>query len=100
MTAVVNFSINVACIVYFKVKWGQEDDINAIYQSNCSRTEKINTGLHVIINILSTLHSKPPICACNYGRRVWLEIGVPSIRNLKHIHKTRLAVLIILRHFL
>ena len=109
MTAVVIFSVNLACTVYFKIKWGQADDINAIYQGDCSRTEMINTGLHVVINILSTLllgasnlcmqllaaPTRSEIDAA-HERRVWLDIGVPSIRNLKYIHKTRLAVLIVL----
>ena len=109
MTSVVIFSLNLVCTIYFQVKWGQEDDINAIYEGDCFRTAKINTGLHVMINILSTLLLgasnmcmqllAAPTCFeidRAHGKHIWLDIGIPSLRNLKYIHRGRLAVLIIL----
>ena len=109
VTAVAIFLINFICTVYFKAKWGQEDDINAIYQGDCSQTSKINTGLHAVINILSTillgasnmcmkLLAAPTSKEIDkaHERHIWLDIGVPSIRNLKHIRKSRLAVVLAL----
>ena len=91
------------------MKWGEEDDINAIYEGHCSRTAKINTGLHVLINLLSTLLlGAPNVCMqlmvaptrdeIDKARKkhVWLDIGIPSVRNLGCIKESRLVIVIIL----
>ncbi|KAF6220942.1 hypothetical protein HO133_002623 [Letharia lupina] len=55
VTSVVIFLINLSCTVVFKSKWGANSDINTLYQGDCSKTEKISTDLHVVINLLSAL---------------------------------------------
>lgn len=109
VTAMVVLLVNLSCTIYFKVNWGSKVDINTFYQGNCSRSENINTGLHVVINLLSTtLLGASNMCMqllaaptrseidIAHKSRVWLDIGVPSIRNLKYIHKERLIVWMIL----
>lgn len=89
-TSVVIFLINFVCTVYFKVKWVQEGDINTMYLGNCSQTDKFNTGLHTLINILSTLllgasniHMQLLAAPTRseieraHTQRVWLDIGIP-----------------------
>ena len=39
-TAVAIFLVNFICTVYFHVKWGEESDVNAIYQGFRSRTNR------------------------------------------------------------
>lgn len=97
VTSVVIFLINLSCTIVFKAKWGADSDINSLYQGECSKTGKISTGLHVIINILSTLLlgalnlcmqllAAPTRSEIDRAHKefVWLDIGVPSLRNLRH----------------
>jgi hypothetical protein len=73
-----------------------------IFHGDCGTSAKISSGLHVLINILSTLL----LGASNFSMQLlaapsrtevdvahqtqnWLDIGVPSLRNLKHIAKCR-----------
>lgn len=73
-----------------------------LYQGNCDMVKHLDTGVHLIINVLSTLL----LGACNYAmqvlsaptrqeidkaheKRVWLDIGVLSLRNLKRIDSKR-----------
>ena len=108
--AVITFLINFISTVVFKVKWGSNGaDINAFYTGSCSKTERISTGIHLAINVLSTLL----LAASNmcmqllaaptrsevdnaHGDSYWLDVGVPSVRNLKYISRERLIVWVIL----
>lgn len=109
VTSVVIFLINLSCTIVFKAKWGADSDINSLYQGECSKTGKISTGLHVIINILSTLLlgasnlcmqllAAPTRTEIDRAHKkfVWLDIGVPSLRNLRHIGRERLIIWVIL----
>lgn len=97
--------IHLSCTNVFKAKWGSDSDINALYQDDCSKTEKISSGLHVVINLLSTLllgasNLRMQLLAAPtrseidraHQKFVWRDIGVPSIRNLKYIGRERLLV--------
>ena len=103
------FLINLSCTIVFKVKWGSDSDINSFYQGDCVKAEKISTGLHVVINLLSTLLlGASNLCMQllaaprrsevdrAHNEFVWLHIGVPSLRNLRHIGRERLLICIIL----
>ena len=109
VTSVVIFLINLSCTIVFKTKWGSDGDINSIYQGDCHKAEKISTGLHVVINLLSTLLlGTSNLCMQllaaprrseidrAHGKFVWLHIGVPSLRNLRHISWERLLICAIL----
>ncbi|KAL6232306.1 hypothetical protein BDW75DRAFT_218083 [Aspergillus navahoensis] len=75
---------------------------SVLYSGNCDRAKKIGTCVHLLINGLSTLL----LSASNFGmqclsaptrndidrahaRNKWLDIGVPSIRNLWRISRSR-----------
>ncbi|KAK2805543.1 hypothetical protein FQN50_006169 [Emmonsiellopsis sp. PD_5] len=81
---------------------GQSFGSAILYQGSCTRSKKWATGLHFVINILSTL----VLAASNYcmqtlnapsrqeiddahSRRKWLDIGTPSWRNLRVAGKRR-----------
>ncbi|EHA28141.1 hypothetical protein ASPNIDRAFT_189221, partial [Aspergillus niger ATCC 1015] len=66
-----------------------------IYKGSCDRTKAWTTGLHLLINVLSTIvlgaSSYCMQCLTSpsrvdvdraHGQRVWLDIGVASVRNL------------------
>jgi hypothetical protein len=67
----------------------------ALYEGNCDKVRRVNTALHLIINLLSSLL----LSASNHGmqylsaptreevdrahaKRSWLSIGVMSVRNI------------------
>ncbi|OOF94116.1 hypothetical protein ASPCADRAFT_208673, partial [Aspergillus carbonarius ITEM 5010] len=76
-----------------------------IYEGSCSRTKAWTTGLHLLINVLSTvvLGASSYCMQCltaparsdvdrAHGERVWLHIGVASLRNLAWAERSRLAL--------
>jgi len=86
-----------------------EGTIGTLSIGNCGRTRRLNVRIHLLVNILSTLL----LCASNYcmqvlsapnrveldrahAKRVWLHIGVPNLRNFRHIGRSRLAVWLLL----
>ncbi|KAJ5935563.1 hypothetical protein N7466_005110 [Penicillium verhagenii] len=65
-----------------------------IYEGDCTKVHRLSTGFHLIINILST----GLLGASNYGmvrrektsvKGQWLDIGVPSARNLFRVSVKR-----------
>ncbi|CAG8107401.1 unnamed protein product [Penicillium olsonii] len=79
------------------------------YEGSCTLTSRWSTAIHLIINILST----GILAASNYcmqtlvaptreeidfshARGKWLDIGTPSLRNLKAIPKHRVALWVFL----
>ncbi|MCJ1431301.1 hypothetical protein MMC27_000652 [Xylographa pallens] len=75
----------------------------------CSDSSQINTGLHLAINILSTLLlgagnytmqclSAPTRAEVDQAHRqgLWLDIGVPSVRNIFRIGKGRVILWVLL----
>ena len=84
-------------------------DAIPLFGGNCKKIRKMNVWFHLIINVLGTLL----LCASNYcmqvlsapsreelvvahAKRRWLHIGVPSLRNLRHIDRKRAVIWIIL----
>lgn len=109
LTAVVIFLINFSSTIVLKMKWGSASDINDIFKGDCSRTEQISTGLHLVINLLSTLllgasnmcmqllvaPTRSEIDRA-HKKFAWLDIGVPSLRNLRYIGRERLVIWVLL----
>ncbi|KAF2430337.1 hypothetical protein EJ08DRAFT_660813 [Tothia fuscella] len=73
-----------------------------LYEGSCEETRKLNLGIHLLINILSTIllsssnYCMQVLSAATrqdvdkaHAKGVWLDIGVPSFRNLRRIHKRR-----------
>lgn len=86
-----------------------DDGARTLYQGNCDTTKNINIGIHLLINILSTVL----LGASNYCMQCmsaptrhevdkahtkfkWVDIGIPSLRNLGRIRGTRLVLWLIL----
>jgi hypothetical protein len=90
--------LNIAGTILMNVNSGNSQ----IFHGDCRISAKISSGLHVLINILSTLllnasnfsmqllaaPSRAEVDAAHQTQN-WLDIGVPSLRNLKHIAKCR-----------
>ena len=103
-TAVLVFNIFV--MIYVAEKYGRSNGFGEIYQGDCNLVARYNTVVHLGINILSTLLlGSSNYCAQllvaptrseidrAHRKRDWLDIGVPSLRNLwkKRIARKRKA---------
>ena len=115
---IVSGSILATCVLLLNViivaiftskKWSGENSQNTLFEASCDTTRQYNIGIHLVINILSTTL----LGASNYGmqclvaptrseidashsKRQWLDIGVPSLRNLRSINRKRLFLWILL----
>lgn len=114
-TALAILFINVAVTIWASTKenfrkeqnttnyYGEGDDsIRTIYKGQCETVKKLNTAIHLIINIFSSVL----LAASNYCMQClsaptrhdiqkahsqgwWLDIGVPSVHNLRRIPSAR-----------
>ena len=86
-----------------------EGAIGTLSIGNCGRIRTANVRIHLLVNVLSTLL----LCASNYcmqilsapnrveldqahAQRIWLHIGVPNLRNLSHIGRSRFVLWLLL----
>jgi len=80
-----------------------------LFGGDCTKVKRYNTVAHLIINVLSTLllgasnYTMQCLCAptraeidAGHSRGVWLDIGMPSVKNLKFIRKGRVFLWILL----
>jgi hypothetical protein len=103
--AVVVFLINLVITI-----WGSTArEQGILMEGDCDRVEFWNNGLHVVINILSTIllsgsnycmqclsaPTREEVDKAHANKR-WLDIGIPSLRNVKHLGKRRITLWILL----
>lgn len=98
------FFANLALAIWTS-RFGYENGIATVQKGSCSRTKSLDLWLHLVINILGTLL----LGASNYTmqclssptrgeidkahlRQAPLDIGVPSLGNLRRISRTRLLL--------
>lgn len=87
----------------------QPENRGLLYQGNCDYAKELDTGLHVLINVLSTVLlsgsnycmqclSAPTRHEVDEAHAVnkWLDIGIPSLRNLKHVSRQNLVLWLLL----
>jgi hypothetical protein len=83
--------------------------ISTIAKGDMKRITTISTGYHVLINVLSTVlltssnYAMQILCAPTrheidraHANGQWLEIGIMSIRNLRHIDRRRATLWVLL----
>ena len=93
------FVVNLATTVTFRTSYKSEDgDLGTLYHGDCGTSSQLSTRLHLLINLLSTLligssnfcmqllvaPTRAEVDKAHNEHR-WLDIGVPSIDNLKSI---------------
>jgi len=92
--------------------WGSvapRESRGVLVEGDCGRIKTLNSGIHILINVLSTiLLSGSNYCMqClsaptrgeidqEHAARRWLDIGVPSVRNLRRISRRRLTLWLLL----
>lgn len=105
-TACTVVMINLVLAVWALSKYGlNKGGIGTIQEGNCKTTRRLSLWLHLVINVLSTLL----LGASNYcmqclasptrdevdrahRQNTWLDIGVPSVRNLTRISRYRIIL--------
>ena len=92
------FVVNLTTTIVFKTSYKSDSDLGTLYHGDCGTSSRLSTGLHLVINLLSTLligssnfcmqllaaPTRAEVDKAHKEHR-WLDIGVPSIRNLKSI---------------
>ena len=98
-------AINFVLTAWASAKYGLRGGLATIQEGSCQKTKTLSLWLHLAINFLSTLL----LSASNYcmqclssptreevdrahQRQIWLDIGVPSIRNLRQISWYKIAL--------
>lgn len=96
--AIVALFVNLAVLIWTVRTFKFNNGIAEVFAGSCHKVEWINTGVHLGINAVSTLL----LSGSNYcmqiltaptrkeidkahGRKKWLDIGVPSVRNLRNV---------------
>ena len=107
--------INIVFLIWSLTNYGHTDGIGYLYRGSCATVNQMSTGVHVVINILSTiLLSGSNFCRFFQNRKfiirlirftgmqrlsapsradldaahsksIWLDIGIPSVKNLGYI---------------
>ena len=97
------FIINLSVTIWALAAQSSEHGHALLYEGSCSTTKQLNTGIHFIINAFGSVIlagsnyamqclSSPTRAEVDqaHAKNTWLDIGVPSVRNLKHISRKRL----------
>ena len=97
--------INIAFTIWAMKKVGHQTGLGILQKGSCNETKNLTFWLHLAINVLSTTL----LGASNYSMQclssptraeidkahsqgIWLDIGVPSIRNLRKIPTNRIIL--------
>lgn len=107
LAALVVLGANIGISIYCVQQYGNEPAANfkPVFTGDCKKTKQINTLVHLLINILSSLlltgsnFSMQVLTAPTrsqvdqaHAQKQWLDIGIPSFRNLKSMGKKRLVL--------
>lgn len=108
------FLLNSILLLYGEGRAGfpilsSNDGKRTVYDGDCNTTKRINVGIHLVINILSTIllgasnycmqcMSAPTRAEAEqaHARFRWVDIGIPSVRNLRMIRRLRVLLWILL----
>lgn len=99
------FGVNLALTIWASKNFGVSGGVGTIQSGNCQQTKTLSIWLHLVINVLSTaLLSASNYCMqClssptrqdidkAHAQNKWLDIGVPSVRNLRRISWKRIIL--------
>lgn len=99
---VVILCANLGLTIFAVRQYGSTNGVGLIFEGNCDTIKSLDRWLHLLINLLSTgmlsasnycmqLQAAPTRGAIERAHRDerWLDIGVPSLRNLRYISNWR-----------
>ena len=97
--------INLIFTIWAVAKSGVQDGLGTLQDGSCKRTMSLTNWIHIAINVLSTLllgasnYSMQCLSAPTRGevdkahsQGIWLDIGVPSVRNLRRLSTPRIVL--------
>lgn len=97
--------MNITATIWGSAAFGVERGLGTIQNGSCTTTKNLGFWLHLVINVLSTLLlgasnysmqclSAPTRSEIDQAHRKtqWLDIGVPSVRNLRRISASRITL--------
>lgn len=105
-------TVSTICITNFVLAallWSRHDSssdgVVTVYQGDCTLVGRADTAMHLLINVLSTLLMGASNMTLQlivaptreevdkaHGAGKWLDIGVPSFRNLSRISRVSCAI--------
>ena len=105
VVAAVVLVMNAIFTIWAVLSCGAQNGLGTLHDGSCKRITTLTFWAHLAINVLSTLL----LGASNYsmqclssptrneidkahGKGVWLDIGVPSVRNLRWLSTTRIIL--------
>ncbi|KAI3331160.1 hypothetical protein F4824DRAFT_476281 [Ustulina deusta] len=103
------FATNLFILLYARSKYPSRDGVGLLYAGDCGTVKNANRWLHLLINALSTgmlsastfciqLQASPTRADVDkmHNLNRWVDIGAPSLRNLRYISRWRLVSCIVL----
>ena len=101
--------LNTIITAWAALTFGLSGGIGTIHRDDCDTIKRTGLWLHIAINVLSTMLLSASNyfmqCLCSptrqevdkaHARRMWLDIGIQSMRNLGKISPMRMALWICL----
>jgi uncharacterized membrane protein len=95
----------IVCLVLAVSRFKMLGGESAIYTGSCASAERTTWGLHVLINIFAIIllaignYVFQILCSptrvetsAAHDRQQWVDIGVPSLRNLRYISNSRVLL--------
>ena len=96
------FFTNIGSTVYALKQYGSDNGVGLLYEGDCETVRTLDLWIHLLINLMST----GMLSASNYCMQLqasptrgdvtsahlndqYLDIGIPSIRNLRYINGWR-----------
>ena len=96
---------NTGLFIYALAVGHTSGGISTLFTGSCDKVRSLDLWLHVVINALGTIllgagnYNMQCLGSPNradidiaHGKGIWLDIGVPSIRNLRHISWNRVIL--------
>ncbi|KAJ5355111.1 uncharacterized protein N7496_012323 [Penicillium cataractarum] len=106
---IVFLAINISTTVWATIRYDIKGDTGTVFQGSCTKANRLNSGFHLVINILSTAvlgasnFSMQILASPTRGevdrahsRKKWFNIGTPSLKNLGMISRMRVIVYAVL----
>ena len=94
--------LNTIFLIYGLATGNVVGGVGTIFSGSCDKVKTLDLWLHIALNILGTILlgagnynlqflSSPSRADIDnaHSKGVWLDIGVPSVRNLRHIGRER-----------
>ena len=98
----INFGLTIYAATNPEYKIERKSRVGTLYEGSCDKSRTIGLWLHLGINILSTVllsgsnYTQQCLAAptrseidAAHARRQWMDIGVPSVRNLLRVKAER-----------